>query len=429
MSTITKTEATRIFVVDAVSASMPPSVDNRIAYDKSDKKLKIYNKKQTSWISLLSDSVIYAENDEALADITGSFTGQIGIAGAEEKLYFWNGATWASIGGSGSVTIADDEEAVALLPGELGSLAIASDKNILWYYNGTDWVSTQEKINIPYVYVNAGNITTGTVITNKTNQEMWELLLTKELYPTINQPSVSFSMSGASNNSLQEIGAQLNLTFTANFNQGNVRNTWGSNDYQSSVYSGVPNTYNFTGTGLTPSVSSTSLSNQQTVNPYKVVDGDQTWTVSVAFDAGTYQPVSNYGNNYGTTCAAGSKSGNTLKLTGVYPTYASSVNLTTATKQTLVRQPANNSSYLTFKLAGESSTAERQFFELPASWSQLTGVADSGGAWYNGGKTGSVTQWTVSDVTETVQGEVINYKRYTYNGPLSAIRTIRVFTK
>lgn len=131
MSTMTKTEATRIFVVDAITASMPPSVDNRIAYDKSDKKLKIYNKEQTSWISLLSDSVIYAENDEALADITGSFTGQIGIAGAEEKLYFWNGATWASIGGSGLVKdVAANKAAITALQSTVGNASSGLVKDV-----------------------------------------------------------------------------------------------------------------------------------------------------------------------------------------------------------------------------------------------------------------------------------------------------------
>lgn len=251
----------------------------------------------------------------------------------------------------------------------------------------------------------------------------------KEINPVITQPSVSFSMSGASNNSLQEIGAQLNLTFTANFNQGNVRNNWGSKDLQSSTYSGVPNTYTFTGTGLTPSVSSTSLSNQQTVNPYKVVAGSQTWTASVTYDAGTYQPKTNRENAYSSPCPAGTKTGGTLKLIGVYPTFATSTALGTATKQALKEEPANGSAYITFTLAGESSPDQRQFFELPKSWSALTGVADSGGAWYNGGKSGSLLQWTMSEVNETVQGEQVPYRRYTYNGPLSAIRTIRVFTK
>ena len=420
---------TKIFVVDSISSTLPPSAKDRICYEKNTKKLKIYDSTQMTWVDLQSDAVIFAENFAALEDITGSFNGQIGIDGENNQLYIWSTNTWVAVGGgSGSITLVANKEALPS-DAEAGDIAVAQDKNIIYYYSGSEWISTQEKINIDYVYVSSGNITAGMTIENKTNQEMWELLLTKEINPNITQPSLSFTMSGASNNSLQEIGAQLNLTFTASFNQGNVKNAWGSNDIQSSTYSGLPNTYTYTGTGLTPSVSSTALSNQQNVNPYSVVAGAQSWTASVAYDAGTYQPKTNYGNNYGSTCPAGSRSAGTLKITGVYPTFATSIDLSTSTKQALKQEPSNSSSYITFTLAGESSEAQRQYFELPSTWSALTGVADSGGAWYNGGKAGSVTQWTVSDVTETVQGEVVNYKRYTYNGPLSAIRTIRVFTK
>lgn len=419
---------TKIFVVDSISNTLPPSAKDRICYEKNTKKLKIYDSAQKTWVDLQSDAVIFAENFAALEDITGSFNGQIGIDGENNQLYIWSTNTWVAVGGSGSIILVANKEALPA-DAEAGDIAVTQDKNIIYYYSGSEWISTQEKINIDYVYVSSGNITAGMTIENKTNQEMWELLLTKEINPSITQPSLAFTMSGASNNSLQEIGAQLNLTFTASFNRGTVKNAWGSNDIQSSTYSGLPNTYSYTGTGLTSSVSSTALSNQQVVNPYSVVSGAQSWTASVSYDAGTYQPKTNYGNNYGSTCPAGSKSGGTLKITGVYPTFATSVDLSTSTKQALKQEPANSSSYITFTLAGESSEAQRQYFELPSTWPALTGVADSGGAWYNGGKSGSVTQWTVSDVQETVQGSPVNYKRYTYNGPLSAVRTIRVFTK
>ena len=374
--------------------------------------------------------VFYATTVEGLP--TTATQGCIGVVatGDSTSLYAHNGTAWVQVGGSGSgsIELVANKEA---LPedAKAGDVAITTDLNVLYYYSGTDWIATEERINIPYVYNPMGDFKEGEVITNMPPQKMWEKLLTKEINPVITQPSVSFSMSGASNNSLQEIGAQLNLTFTANFNQGNVRDNWGSKDLQSSTYSGVPNTYTFTGTGLTPSVSSTALSNQQTVNPYKVVAGAQTWTASVTYDAGTYQPKTNRENAYSSPCPAGTKTGGTLKLTGVYPTFATSTALGTATKQALKEEPANGSAYITFTLAGESSPDQRQFFELPKSWSALTGVADSGGAWYNGGKSGSLLQWTMTEVNETVQGEEVPYRRYTYNGPLSAIRTIRVFTK
>ena len=424
MGNIVELLSTKIFIVDTITDDIPSKSDGKIVYEKSSKLLKIYDKSTTSWKTVVEKAVLFAQDDNSLP--SGEFEGQLCVS-ASNRLYAFIDSAWVAVGGGGISIVANAEA----LPDEAkaGDAAITSDNNVLYYYSGTKWTSTKELITIPYVYNSLGDFKAGDAIDKKTNQEMWEKLLTKEINPTITQPTASFSMSGASNNSLQEIGAELNLTFTTSFNQGNVRNAWGSNNIQSSTYAGLPNTYTFTGTGLTPSVSSTALSNQQTVNPYTVVAGAQTWTASVSYDAGTYQPKTNYNNNYSTPCPAGTKSGGTLKITGVYPTFATSVNLTTATKQALKAEPVNSSSYMTFTLAGESSTDQRQFFELPKSWSALTGVADSGGAWYNGGKSGSLTQWTMTEVQETVQGTQVDYRRYTYNGPLSAVRTIRVFTK
>ena len=417
-------QTTKIFVVDTITDSVPQKVKGSIAYEISTKKLKIYL--NSAWEDVSNSGVIYADTEENLLLITGEYVGQLAII-ADGTLYSWLSDSWVPVGGSGSISLVDSSDA---LPedAKAGDVAIATDTNILWYRNDTEWVSTQEKINIPEVYVSVGNITAGVSLENKTNQEMWELLLTKEINPTIAQPSVSFSMSGASNNSLQEIGATLNLTFNTTFNQGKVTNAWGGNDVQSSTYSGLPNTYSFTGTGLTSSVSSTALTNQQTVNPYTVVSGDQTWTASVAYDAGTYQPKTNYGNNYSTTCPAGSKTGATQKITGVYPTFASSVNLNTATKQALKKEPATASEYMTFTLAAESG-GKKQFFEIPSTWAAITGVADSGGTWLNGNKANSLLQWDSSSVEETVQGQVVSYKRYTHNAANSGIRTLRVYFK
>ena len=422
---IQSTQALRIFIVDSIASGNLKLFEGCTAYEKSTNKLQIYL--SSAWKEINTSGVIYATDYSGLSGKQGAFEGQLAVV-ADGTLYSWLGSTWSEVGGSGgSVSLVESSEN---LPedAKAGDIAITKDTSILWYRNDTEWVSTQEKITIPEVYVSVGNITAGTSLENKTNQEMWELLLTKEINPTIAQPSVSFSMSGASNNSLQEIGATLNLTFNTTFNQGNVRNAWGSNDVQSSTYSGLPNTYKFTGTGLTASVSSTALTNQQTVNPYTVVSGDQTWTASVAYDAGTYQPKTNYGNNYSTTCPAGSKTGATQKITGVYPTFASSVNLDTATKQTLKKEPASASEYMTFTLAAESG-GKKQFFEIPSTWAAITGVADSGGTWLNGNKANSLLQWDVSEVTETVQSQVINYKRYTHNAANSGIRTLRVYFK
>ena len=71
----------------------------------------------------------------------------------------------------------------------------------------------------------------------------------------------------------------------------------------------------------------------------------------------------------------------------------------------------------------------KQFFELPGTWADLTGVADSGGTFLNGNKANSILQWTKTEVEETVQGKVVSYKRYTHNAANAGKRTLRIYTK
>ena len=222
---ITELITTKIFVVDSISAGIPPAVQDRILYDKSDKKLKIYN--GSAWQQLENDAVTYAANFETLSANAGAFNGQIGIDAAEEALYFWNGTEWIAAGGSGSITVVADSAAVSALEGELGDVAISEDNNVLWYHNGTEWTSTQELINIDWVYTPAGNISEGDSFEGKTNQEMWQALLQKEIDPKIIQPSCTLTMTGASDGSYQEIGAELSLTFKATYEDGYVEKQWG----------------------------------------------------------------------------------------------------------------------------------------------------------------------------------------------------------
>ena len=139
---MTELITTKIFVVDSISAGIPPAVQDRILYDKSDKKLKIYN--GSDWQQLSNDAVTYAADFDTLSASTGAFNGQIGIDAAEEALYFWNGTEWIAAGGSGSITVVADSAAVSALEGELGDVAISEDNSVLWYHNGTEWISTQE---------------------------------------------------------------------------------------------------------------------------------------------------------------------------------------------------------------------------------------------------------------------------------------------
>lgn len=410
MATIKEQIRTQIYVVKAIDETTPSRGNDKIAYSTDEKKLYRYN--GSAWEQLENDAVLYAANFDTLSANSGAFTGQIGIDGDKKALYFWSGQEWIAAGGSGSITIAADANAVNALAGELGDVAISEDNKVLWFHNGTSWVSTQEIINIPFVYVGAGNIAANTTtLTGKTNQQMWEALLTKEMNPTVNQPSCGFTMTGANDGSYQEIGAELSLTFTATYEDGSVVETWGSKTTQSSSYAGALTSITYTcPTGGTLS-SATASPNSQTIS-YTVVAGNQEWKATAAYAAGSVQPKTNYGNNFGSTCAAGSKSSSTMNFTGVYPVFANAADNATIAKQTLV----GNNSTLTYTMAGESE--QNWIIEVPSTWNAAssfeTSVVGAGSYSYmNGGKSESVAAWQSSTITKTINGSEVSYTRYT----------------
>lgn len=320
-------------------------------------------------------------------------------------------------------------EAKANLPtdAEAGDIAVVKAENALYYFNGTDWVSTEPKVNIDEVYVAAGNIAVGAKLENLTLQEFAERLLTKEINPTITQPSAAIAISGLAAG-LQEIGTQATLSFTSTFNRGKVAKGWGDKATMNAYYSGLPTSYTYTGPSLPASaVESTSLTNNQSVADYVVTDGAQSWKVVVAYDAGDYQPITNYGNNYSTKCAAGSKTSNTITITGVYPVYATTADITTLTKQSLV-----NKGTLTYTMAGETAS-DKWTIQYPASWGAIKGfkVAEADSTVFNymgGGKAESLLQWVSSDVTKDVNNNAtgVAYKQYKFNGAMQGVMKLQM---
>lgn len=305
---------------------------------------------------------------------------------------------------------------------------VTVDKNFIDLSN-SDWVSTQEKITLSAAAsITVGGINEGTSVTDMTNQELWEMLLVKELFPALTNPSSNFTFNAGSNNVLKEIGSAIApLTFTATFNRGSINPQYKSD---SQYRSGLPNSYTYTGTGLPgEAVSSTNLTDTQTVESYTVLAGAQSWTMNVSYDAGV-QPKSNKGNNYQTPLASGSIGAKTLTINGVYPVYANTQDgdISTMTKQSL----ASNNSTLTYTMAGETAT-EKWSVEVPATWNAITGfqVADVGASNWNymgGGKAESLLQWQTSDINKDVNSTAtqVAYKKYTFNGALQGVSQLRV---
>ena len=414
-----------VYIVSTISAADSIKVTDRLAFAKDNGKLYRYT--GTAWEIIPTSDIKYAATLEALPE--SATNGCLGVVanGGKPQLYAWIDTAWVLAGGAGGSVSLVEAKANLATDADAGDIAIVKAENALYYYDGSAWVSTEPKVNIDEVYVAAGNIAVGAKLENLTLQEFAERLLTKEINPTITQPSAAIAISGLAAG-LQEIGTVKDITFTSTFNRGKVVKGWGDKGTMNATYSGLPTSYKYAGFGLsTDAKASTALTDTATASSYEVKAGSQTCKVTVAYSAGDYQPVTNYGNNYSTKCAAGSKDSNTITITGVYPVFATTANITTATKQALVAEPANASSYVTVNMVAEEGG--KQFFELPGTWAALTGVADSGGTFLNGNKANSILQWTMTEVEETVQGKTVTYKRYTHNAANAGKRTLRIYTK
>ena len=265
--------------------------------------------------------------------------------------------------------------------------------------------------NLTPVPTTVGGISAGSTFSAKTMEQMWNQLLYPELFPTLTAPSSALALTQAG---FREIGEIVTLNFTATFNRGSIAPAYGTSGYRS----GLPNNYNYGGSGLPADVASVALTNSQNVNNYTVLSGVQSWTGSVDYNIGE-QPLSSIGNNYSTPLAAGTTSNSTVSITGVYPVFATTVNITTMTKQTLVA----NGSVITTNLIIEDGV-NKQSVEFPSTWGAITTLEQwnsLGGTW----DPITLTDFTVTSITNTIQGASVNYDRYTYNGPTIGSRILR----
>jgi hypothetical protein len=262
------------------------------------------------------------------------------------------------------------------------------------------------------------NIPAGSTFTAQTFTEMMNKMLYPTLDPSLSNPSNALSLSPSL---LQEIGLVTALNFTASFNRGSISPQYTA---ASPYRSGLPNTYNYTGTGVSNNPS-TSLTDSETVVSYTVLSGYQSWTGSVSYDAGV-QPKDSIGDDFDSPLAAGTTSANTVYITGVYPPFATTVAIGTLTKQSLQTM----TSLIQVSMVAETGGINQRI-DIPAVWSIITGLQQFNtlsNTWDNINLTSFTTPNAPVAVTHTIQGIVINYNRYTYQGPPIGARQLRFIT-
>ena len=273
-----------------------------------------------------------------------------------------------------------------------------------------------------------GGIPAGTTVAQLTGDSVTSILndlLFPTVYPSYVAPSISFTMSPTT--TLYEVSTNIaTLAFTTSFSRGQI--LIGSTEQNKR--SGVPSSYFFSGLGLVD-VSSSSLTNVQSLSGFNVQKGNQTWSSAVLFLVGP-QPYDSKGNIWDIPLDAGEIFSTSRTIEGAYPIFATTSSINTLTKQTLVSM----STSIAPSSSGMSLVAEsggKQKFEIPVAWpyTDLTGIQTYNtvsGQWeyQYGSAASSLTAWTVTDSIESIQGYTIPYKRYTYNGTDRSVTSIRL---
>lgn len=246
---------------------------------------------------------------------------------------------------------------------------------------------------------------------NATMTEMWDTLIKQEKFPTLTNPSSTFTSSITW---FREVWESINITFNASFNRWSINPQYSA---ESPFRAWLPNEYQYTWTWLT-NQNKTTLTDSQIVNNYIVLINWQSWQGRVAYDWWV-QPKSSYWNDFNSPLPAWNTNYITRTITWVYPYFWTTLNITTMTKQAL----ANHWSVITINLVAES-WSDKQSIEVPQVWGNLTGL-EQWNPLSNSWDTISIASFTETSTTNTIQWNIIDYKKFTHNGWLIWARQLR----
>ncbi len=207
--------------------------------------------------------------------------------------------------------------ATALQTGDLAIVkrAIAGDKFQYtgYAYNGSEWAAMDGNYNAENVYFAKDLITTSAVgnitLTNgqatiaaegKNLKQVFETIFVKEKNPTVTQPSVSVSLSGAG---AKEVGTKVTPSYNATFNKGSYE--YGPDTGLAATWA-VKDSRNEEGTAAAGSFSELEVGDNT----------NYTVTATATYSAGA-TPLTNIGNPYAAgAIVAGSKNGTSSAITG-----------------------------------------------------------------------------------------------------------------
>lgn len=273
------------------------------------------------------------------------------------------------------------------------------------------FLNDQSLVKSPVVSsVSIGGITAGdTIPLNTTLNQFIEQLLVRTYEPTLNAPSFSLSNNAGS---LRKIGSVINVLLTFNFNRGSILGANNPIVWDPGVLQ------NFRAGGATSYALNSNIvgTNTFTVVNHNVVQGNNSFTGTVTYAAGP-QPLDSDGNPFNAPLSGGTSPVQTTSFEGVYPIFATTSLIGSTSEQGLYSMISGNNIELV--LVAETG-GQKQKFDLPDAWlasRPLTKVEYFNTVSNQYDPANKLSDFTISNVTQTVEGNTINYKRYTNASP------------
>ena len=335
------------------------------------------------WMDLASDpygSIIKIYDGSDWVDLISSSGVGIGEAPNDGKQYARQNKAWSVVKSDESEI--DDSKTTTDKTWSSSKISNEIQKSAPLYTNENQSV------------VSVGGIPAGTTFSNKTMEEVFNMMMYPELFPTtLENPSYYFYINGTS--SIMEVGSTISIVATDYPDRGSI-----SPKYQSSseCRSGEFTSIIWTSSNTTP---------------YVIKYGQNQWSRSAHYAAGV-QPKGSNGTPYNSPIAAGDIV-YTYGINGVYATYA-----TTSTSKTYTKQPLKaTNSQLEVSLVANTDGGE-QGIRIPYVYNALSKIEQ-----YND-LSGKYEQIDINSFpsTDIVVGG-INYKQYTYNGSSIGLRKLR----
>jgi len=265
--------------------------------------------------------------------------------------------------------------------------------------------------------ISVGGIPSGSVLGGKSQWDIFDELFYPELWPVLTAPSRTFTLNAAG---LQEAGSEISLVFTTVFNRGGISPSYGTDGFRSGVatnfvfsYSNVEEPYRLINEN-TPN----TRTNIQTFNNYRVALGLQRWNGGNIFYEAGMQPLGSKGTPTNTPLPAGSLAAISRDITGVYPYFATTIDISVLTKQPLQL----HGSVIVIDFVSESSS-EKQTIDVPSAWGSVTNIAQWN-PYTSSYDSMNIDNFSISATIRRINEDDISYDRYVWR--LSSIGQRRV---